>query len=502
MNQQEAIGYIQDILPQISHSSEAEDVLLKFAHAKNLAPAQVERLGQVFNNAKTLTFLEKSANRGGSFPVIDTENLVARYTDLPTKRSIQQPGRSAEVSEWCGDDLSKSASEYEELSSFPSLEALQSSEPRFVGEPDACTSKEASELEERIQFFRKHAAHACMRIDEEFLDMFEDEQRDIIRDKVASIVDSGRSSTLDFKSAIKAAAYLLGPETYGEVQGILKSASNGRLNAVDMDFKQLDEEYAFNPEARQTEEVVDLHDKLASILHSYDLLRIAREERESIIGEKSAAVATGYGDTAQQSKAKMHYNQSTHSPQSSSKTTKSNPKGKPRGTPSSRGNGGNGGGGNGGDDKDKKDKKDNKKNTADEILESLVGVMNPSNVNSKVKELINDFKSPNKSQYAVDTALSDSAAHVALTKALRDPIVSEADPETVVSLFNSMRAANPAFVEDPNNLVMALREAVQYDSIPIHTLKELLDMSLSQAKIKDLNDKAYQSNYGNVPRKA
>ena len=512
MNQQEAIGYIQDILPQISHSDEAEDVLLKFANDKNLSPAQVERLGQVFNNAKTLTFLEKSANRGGSFPIIDTENLVSRYTDLPEKRVEQHTGRSDAVIEWCGDDHDKSASAEGELDSFPGLEDLKAREPAYTLTPDDQTTKEAAELDKHKTFIRKRAAEDNTRIDAEFLDMFEDEQRDTIREKVAGLVDDVRGFDFDWDNSIKAAAYLLGPDRYTQAGSILKSASGNKLSVPELDFDALSEEYGFNVEPRSTEEVISLHTKLASILDSFELLRIAREDRSSILGLSKAAMNVDeevYTDTATNTGGSSDpgYNPTTDSSGRKTNNTNQNRKGNDR--PSDRQqNTKNDSEKKEKDDSGKKEKGESNKSMLDPILDEMVNVgkgvgekAGPSNAFKSVKSLIEGARSPNKTQKAVDVGLSDSAAQVSLTKALRDPIIAEADPETVVSLFNSMRSANPGFVEDPNNLIMAMREAVQYDSIPIHTLKELLDMNLSRAKVDDLDTKANQSRYSNAPRK-
>lgn len=82
MNQGQAIQVINDLIPEIGRTKDPEGVLLKYAADNNLSPAQLERLGQVFNTAKTISYMEKSASRGGSFSLVDTDALLAGYMEL------------------------------------------------------------------------------------------------------------------------------------------------------------------------------------------------------------------------------------------------------------------------------------------------------------------------------------------------------------------------------------------------------------------------------------
>lgn len=46
-------------------------MLLKAAADHNMYPAQLEKLGHAFNQWKTLVAMEKQANRGDSFSLLD-----------------------------------------------------------------------------------------------------------------------------------------------------------------------------------------------------------------------------------------------------------------------------------------------------------------------------------------------------------------------------------------------------------------------------------------------
>ena len=61
--------------------SNVKEVFLKFANEKNLAPALLEKLGQVYNTAKTVNYLDKSAaKRGSSFEILDVSDMLETYS--------------------------------------------------------------------------------------------------------------------------------------------------------------------------------------------------------------------------------------------------------------------------------------------------------------------------------------------------------------------------------------------------------------------------------------
>ena len=79
-SQQDVITWVNNILPELNSSEDPEPVLLKFARSKNLPPAQLEKLAQVYNTAKANSFMDKNAeNRAGLFSVVDPQALMAQY---------------------------------------------------------------------------------------------------------------------------------------------------------------------------------------------------------------------------------------------------------------------------------------------------------------------------------------------------------------------------------------------------------------------------------------
>jgi hypothetical protein len=66
----------------------------------------------------------------------------------------------------------------------------------------------------------------------------------------------------------------------------------------------------------------------------------------------------------------------------------------------------------------------------------------------------------------------------------------------VVSLYNTLAKANPEIVKDKNLLRFALREALQYDAVPLHTYKDLISMGKDRAdtqeKLQKIEDNRYR----------
>jgi hypothetical protein len=81
MNEQIA-SWFEGLIPEIKETGDPHGTIIKFAEEKNLAPALMERLGYIYNTAKTVNYLDKSASssRGESFTILDVESMVKEYT--------------------------------------------------------------------------------------------------------------------------------------------------------------------------------------------------------------------------------------------------------------------------------------------------------------------------------------------------------------------------------------------------------------------------------------
>ena len=84
INQNTIITLLEEVIPQMQSSDNAEVTLMKFAADKNLTPAVVERMCHAFNQLKTNCILDAAdtmEKRGSSFSLIDGADFVKKYQD-------------------------------------------------------------------------------------------------------------------------------------------------------------------------------------------------------------------------------------------------------------------------------------------------------------------------------------------------------------------------------------------------------------------------------------
>jgi hypothetical protein len=135
---------------------------------------------------------------------------------------------------------------------------------------------------------------------------------------------------------------------------------------------------------------------------------------------------------------------------------------------------------------------------ATNLRELLEKVPNPSQVQKGMLEsMVAPFvSSKNKKQMRIDDAVDDAKTRTTVERMLlTDPIIREADPDTVVSLYNTLQQANPEISKDPNLLRFALREAIQYESVPLHTYKDLVETDEKRQKALELSQKNRDTRY-------
>jgi hypothetical protein len=56
---------------------------------------------------------------------------------------------------------------------------------------------------------------------------------------------------------------------------------------------------------------------------------------------------------------------------------------------------------------------------------------------------------------------------------LTDDVISEADPKEVQAIFKTLSDISPSLATDPSKMGPALKEALQYGSVPINILSDV-----------------------------
>lgn len=504
MQHTEIINTLSALLPQIKQSNSASDVLLKYAKENNLAAAQLERMSQMFNIAKTLNYMDKSAgSRGASFHTIDTPSLVAEYVSYSPVKKATTPQIPDDWATWL--DMSgmtlKAASavdpdnieswidspEIVKLASLPDFKQLVS-DINTGGESnqeweETFSTTESTTRHKLIDILQKEAS---TRIELENVDSVIELQKEDFRKVAEEILHKLQwSPEISFADMEEDALGHLGAE-------VTKTASvlENYFTQRNWGITRLPEDFKFTSKlVRDRHSVVPLFKQANEAL---DLLQAAVDYREYFIkGAASAGVEdeedvdVDDGPTEPRDPDAPQRDKRNKKDEDKKKQTvfklrdPYETKGKPE------------------------DKGKSKLDFIDAPVKAISGELSPSKLrNSMVSNIGQLGSSMNTRQKSIDTSVMDVRRLVTLQKLmLHDPIISEADPDTVLSLYNTLAAANTELAKDPNLLRFALREALQYEAVPLHTYKDLVEMQKNRAQGNTFMDELQNNLYRNSPLK-
>ena len=437
MNQQQQIKLLNSIMPQIVESKDPEATMLKCATANNLSPAQLEKLGHVFNSMKTLVGLEKQANRGDSFTIVDVPGMVAKYATYDPARVLSS--KSEKVHERV-DKLTKGAAKdpdgWGELLSvgkmhksagandwmFESKQGLPTALELMtaaVNEPGRKVEYSNTDTEGEWQetntptsvsydVMHKAASSALedLAVAEDNLKHIVFEAGELTREKCASIYTKVRYDKSNWAEIVedardcmgreKSAAALSVVEAYFERTGVRGFEKSAAMNCGGT--RKL---------ARDRHEVVE---DLEAILEAQSFRK------------RAAAMLEGFAKEA---------------------------------------------------------KDDN----------SVFGL--PASATKIQEDIVSDMRTllpkPHKEQHDFDKRLAAGNREIALQQLmLTDAIIGAADPATVQDLYNTIADLSPTLAESPIRMAPVLKEALQYDALPIQKIKDILSVEESARKSKKL----------------
>lgn len=518
MNQASAIHTINQLLPEINRTREPDTVLLKYASENNLAPAQLERLGQVFNTAKTISYMEKSASRGGSFMLLDIEDMLGKYMELDA------PDTNLEKKASSG--IKPAAKPFSIPTIWTEMDKEASTPTKYVDPHWEALKKEA-------------AAQAAAR---EFRDELE------FCEELITLKQVLFDEIHDGLSKIAFQVYEKGPETFAALERDSRSSPHNNENALEYLAQTLDRDFrgAYVREdltklasirvtkdttgllsaVTSLEDSIQLYDKTRSLM----LEKVAtqnpfgaldklgplppgpedEEEEEPESDEIDATVRKAMEDeAAAQNPPKTQGTRTDRLPDFkmgepseedtttfdqdiASRDKKTAMADILRRMSLSADSG---------DWKEEKveEKPEPKPNLYDKGLAKVDSVVSPI-ATERVKWLLDSLhKKPTHNTMALtrDNARQDVGRVTSLQQAImNDDVLSGADPERVASLYNTLYRANPEMMSDPNVMSAALREAVQYDGVMPHTYEQFVGTAKQRAeqetKAMELKDRKYK----------
>lgn len=516
MNQGQAIQIINELLPEISRTKDPETVITKYASEHNLAPAQLERLGQVFNTAKTISYMEKSASRGGSFSLVDIEKMVANYMELDAPTQIEKAASEAPVvarnpfeipNLWVHQEIRKVAKAKVNDPVAKNLEVVLAKQAADAEIKDFMADAEDLMYLKQALITEIHEgldklAHAIYDTPQIYAALERDSMASPHRNEnalehLANKLDEDYKGNYVRADLDKLASVRVVKDTTGHLGALCELEENIQLYQGTLEIMR-EKVAAWNPDdlkkldlARQTAiedgREGDLEDEDPEKPEPSTGPNPGYDEEEEDEDPPADSTTDGASSTSNSGKAipvpttakdpdvdaraefdkaleaqrKMREGAGTHAEtirrlDHASAIESETP------TPNI----------------DKGFAK------YDEVHGQVKGVLDPK-LNKAIDWLRAKVqKSPthNTRALARDTARGDISRTVILQKAIMsDDVLSQSDPQRVASLYNTLYKANPEMMSDPNVMVAALREAVQYDGVMPHTYDQFVSTSKNRA---------------------
>jgi len=517
------IEKLESLLPEIKRSGDPGGVLLKYATEENLAPALLEKMAQQYNTAKTLAFMNKAADRGGSFSIIETEDLLTRYTQP------DEQDKSASVMTWF-----EPASTSINASRFPDLELLE-----MQMALKTATAQETPEVPEMSGHEKRAAAEATRRNYETLLQVRDDNKVAAwtALEKFASILHENEFAFPQVEDDILC---LMGKKADLVIPAVLAYFDNRQITVERMEKQArravVRDRFGIVPCLEEAWTALDTVTGVNELLKSAaaGVAELPREFRESFFDPAGPKQPAGHPllpggltpDEIVLDALKSRESKKTES-DSESKSESAESKERAEGeaglnAPTFKERDSSGGGKPPRDEKPSKNDgasggkdeglKEDLKPLGDELNKGwdrfldhgrkLRPMQDPLEGVGRLAELAGGG-GRNRRQETIDTASDDAQFQANVERIIHtDPILSEADPELLTALANSMRQLNPERAMDYNYLSQALREGAQYGAIPHHTAKDLTTMRKDYAQAYKAESENSETLYGGASRAA
>jgi len=425
---------MDDLLPQIRQNHHPESTLLKFAHEKNLSSSLLEGLGQLYNTAKTLSFLEKSANRGATFPILDVPAMVDKFMEVPVTKK---------ASAYTPEVTTSLASCFEGIVA-PMVKLASVVEPSQINPVKRAWAEQ--EKQDMVLDFTKQAR----------FEFVEDARAVMVK-----IARRLRETNVSFTSLEQDALYTFGEGSKPVMDKLAHYLERNKFvvkRAADAGKVRLvRDEHKFLPEFEA------LQDCFTHIEVADEILKSAT----NVLEEMATPPGTSKSDPPPKSDA---------------------PPLMAGGSGARRQQSGKDNGGRKTVMQDEPDKKPNPgggdKGRDGTFFGPISTAMNKplSHMAAFAQRAAPTFY--NKDQQDVDHGHRD-VQHIALLQNLMttDEVLAEADPDKVVDMFNTVRANAPQLAGDANVMRVILRSAIQHDGVSPFDLKGFLDTEQSKQKV-------------------
>lgn len=440
MNQQKTIQLLETIMPDIVSSGNPGDAMLKCATAHNLAPAQLEKLAQVFNTMKTNYFMDHQANRGDSFPLVNVPELMTKYATYTPEVETAAPSMESSWSE----TFKYASSEKDDK---PTLADIWKAAGGAVQEDsDTWSVLDVPAPHYDVQFKSAAVAEVAQMPTKEQLQRAYDNANQArfessceLREKLANLKKQFTPDNGRWAQAVEDTMFGLGKE------------AAVAINLVEDYFEQEGHKFKGANLAKRAGANVLVHDRHGvwkDMKDICDLVEMQKEAKQLMaeLGahiEKYAYPKPPPGNKQQDPNLPKATGIKKVLPEAKTdlvKLTVTNP-----------------------------------------VNDAVALVENPT-----MKDMVAAILAPTRPISKEETAwkkdkMQQAKREVTLQQLLAsDKILQEADPRHVQELYDTIANISPTLAGDPRLMGPTLKEALQYDAIPMQMLKDLVSMEKDQ----------------------
>lgn len=444
MTQHQLINKLQDIMPEIVETKNPRAAMLNCAKKNNLSAAQLEKLGHVFNTYKTLVGLDKQASRGASFSIVDVPDMVAEYsTYTPSEpKTKAQKDVHAQINAWMNDadSASKSAAmEWAECftphtkaasaKKLPSVYGMLNDyfkteggfefknveEGRQWDEEDLVYVNQPDVMHKAATLAKETDTQFSQRMFKEAADHYEDllfNAQENARRICGEIVSQMRSEDLDWQDVVYDLHDRFHEKTASVVETLEDFFKQAHYAAPHVDVSKRGYTRALAADR------YGMYNKIDELIRTEEIYKQAGEELVDVLVDKAASA------------------------------------------------------------KDKKDDKDSG------FFGGVKGVLQlPQKAQERFYDNLSDPKTsfignvirPEDVLKVREDAREKAVALGALQQLiLSDPVLQQADQAEVEDLYHTISNLAPTIAKDPVTVAPVLKEALQYGSLPIQQVKDLI----------------------------
>ncbi len=471
------VSWFEELIPEIKKSGSVKDTMLKFANDKNLAPALLEKLGHVYNTAKTVTYLDKCASerkkRAETFNVLDVSEMLDDYTKSANESAKYSDSDFSSLDSGRFTDLFKKELNFDDLNNLENADDYQ--EVKLASQQISDWKKESiglanSENAEQLIF---DLTEDNRKIASEISDYVRDSHNEV------SFTDMERDAKYYFGDCVKQACDYVADYMEGIKFSVKRASDAGKRRLIqDTTFLQ---KFATIQNNLNLKEQAEVYKKEAIVQIPPHVLQQQKKPKKK--QKKSPPVKNNpaAAKAKKEKELKEDRGQVTDWVEAQPSPTVDAPR--PGGdTPF-------GDFLNEGGDKAKA-VAGYAKETLTDIAKGIPSVGNLSNSLGSAGRTAEDFLkllSPGRQsdQELIDREL-DEANYSALIQDLimTDPILSEEDEDKVVDLYNTIKSVAPELSKDKNVVRVVLRGGVQYDGIAAPDLAQLVEAERNLQKSK------------------